>query len=85
MSTLDQLAADLAYAAGRGAEQLGAQLTHSGATQAELGVALPGSGLIRGGAQRSAENVASNPDALAARMAVTAAEKGVKLVLRGQR
>jgi hypothetical protein len=85
VSDLDQLAADLTYAAGQGAEELRAQLTHGAAMQSSIGVALPGSGLItkhRGHA--SAADVASNPVALAEKMATRAADRGAELVVKGK-
>lgn len=90
MSTLDDLAADLAFAAGEGASKLRAELTHGAQVQSEIGVRLPGSGLISKhgaghAAQRSAAATASNPVALANKMAAKAAEGGVELIAKGKR
>lgn len=81
MNDITRLAADLAYAAGQGAQRIAAAVEHGGASVAEIGVKVPGSGLLH--TPRSgliASSPAADAPGVASSMAEDAAERGAKLV-----
>lgn len=87
MTTLQQLVADLEYAAGEGANRLASEVVRAGRVEAEVGVhiAAAGRALVASGQAVAAQGeTGASADTVAASMANQAADGGARLAV-GQR